>query len=350
MSLFPADYTQALADEAACRALLREGSKTFHAAARVLPERVQRPAIALYAFCRVADDAVDRSATPRAALADLRARLDAVYAGGEVVHEADRAFARAVAEFAIPRALPDALLEGFAWDAEGRVYESLSDLNGYAVRVAGTVGVMMTLLMGVRAQAVLARACDLGMAMQLTNIARDVGEDARLGRLYLPRAWLREAGLDPEGWLAAPAFDPRLASVVQRLLAEADRYYARASAGIGELPLACRAGIHAARLLYAEIGREVERRGLDSVGQRAVVPWTRKLGRLVAALAQATRATTADAAAAVPEAQFLLDAVAQAELPVSARRARRSFDEQAQWLADLFERLERRDQALNGHS
>ena len=206
-------------------------------------------------------------------------------------------------------------------------------------------------LMGVREPTVLARACDLGIAMQLTNIARDVGDDARLGRLYLPRAWLREAGIDPEAWLAAPAFDARLARVVQRLLEAADGYYARASAGIGSLPLSCRAGIHAARLLYAEIGREVERRGLDSVSQRAIVPWTRKLARLVAAVAEAARPAGHEPSATVPEAQFLIDAVAAAPSPHPVRgdgTDKRGFDGQVEWLVDLFARLERRDQELRG--
>ena len=350
MAVFVPD-TSPQGDEFACRVLLRDGSRTFHAASKVLPPRVRRPAIALYAFCRVADDAVDQSDSPAAALGVLHERLELIYAGHPAAIPADRAFARTVAAFAIPRALPAALLEGFAWDAQGRQYETLSELHEYAARVAGTVGVMMTLLMGVREPSVLARACDLGIAMQLTNIARDVGDDARLGRLYLPRAWLREAGIEPGEWQRAPQFDARLATVVQRLLDAADAYYERASAGIGCLPLSCRAGIHAARLLYAEIGREVERRGLDSVSQRAVVPWSRKLAKLATALTDAARSARTEAAGTVPEAQFLIDAVAQAPWPASERRAapvKRGFDGQVEWLVDLFARLERRDQALRG--
>ena len=352
MAVFVPDTSPA-GDEFACRVLLRDGSRTFHAASKVLPPHVRRPAIALYAFCRVADDAVDQTVTPAAALAQLHERLDLIYAERPHPLPADRAFSRTVATYAIPKALPAALLEGFAWDAHGRQYETLSELHEYAARVAGTVGVMMTLLMGVREPTVLARACDLGIAMQLTNIARDVGDDARLGRLYLPRCWLREAGIDPEGWRAAPAFDARLASVVQRLLHAADAYYERASAGIGNLPLSCRAGIHAARLLYAEIGREVERRGLDSVSQRAVVPWTRKLARLVTALADAARPAGEDDSATVPEAQFLIDAVINSPSPPDPRRGlrgKRGFDGQVEWLVDLFDRLERRDQALRGQA
>ena len=259
------------ADLAACRTLLRGGSRSFHAASLLLPRSVRDPATALYAFCRLADDAIDQDSGRLAALARLRERLARAYDGRPLPIPADRALAAVLARFAIPRELPEALLEGFAWDAAGRRYETLSDLTAYAVRVAGTVGAMMAMLMGVRAPQVVARACDLGVAMQFSNIARDVGEDAAAGRLYLPVQWLREAGIDPDAWLARPTFSPALGGVVQRLLAEAEALYARAGSGVRRLPLGCRPGIGAARLLYAEIGHEVLRRGGDSVGGRAVV-------------------------------------------------------------------------------
>ena len=194
---------------ATCRALLKGGSRTFHAASKVLPRRVADPAIALYAFCRLADDAVDLGNDRAAAVARLRERLDRAYRGQPMDMAADRVFADVVAKFCIPRQLPEALLEGLAWDAEVRRYETLHDLTAYAARVAGTVGAMMTLVMGQRSPEIVARACDLGVAMQLTNIARDVGEDARAGRLYLPLSWLREAGIDPDAWLANPVVYPR---------------------------------------------------------------------------------------------------------------------------------------------
>ncbi len=153
-----------------------------------------------------------RSTSPTArsdALARLRDRLARAARGRPRPFAADRAMADPMRRSAIPPALPEALLEGLAWDAEGRCYETLDDLFDYAARVAGTVGVMMTLIMGVRSPRRWRRACDLGVAMQLTNIARDVGEDARLGRIYLPRQWLREAGVDADAWLAEPSPDPR---------------------------------------------------------------------------------------------------------------------------------------------
>ncbi len=270
-------------DLQACHELMRGGSKTFFAASRVLPGRVRAPAAALYAFCRVADDAIDLCDDRPRALADLVRRLDAVYAGAPRPIVADRALAFVVQRAGIPRLLLDALLEGFAWDAEGRRYETLEDLYAYGARVAGTVGAMMSIVMDTRTPEALARACELGVAMQLTNIARDVGEDARAGRLYLPLRWLREEGIDPDSWLANPVFGPGIARVVQRLLQAAEALYARAETGVAELPRDCRPAIQAARLVYAEIGREVEAVGADSVNHRAVVSGRRKLALLARA-------------------------------------------------------------------
>jgi 15-cis-phytoene synthase len=343
----------AKSDIAACRDMLRGGSRTFFAASLVLPRSVGDPAIALYAFCRLADDAVDLDASDANAVDRLRHRLARAYSGQPFPHPADRAFADVIARFAIPRELPEALLEGLAWDAAGRRYETLDDLLAYAVRVAGTVGAMMSLLMRRRDERVLARACDLGIAMQLTNIARDVGEDARAGRLYLPLQWMREAGLDPDAWLAAPRYDARVAQLVRRLLATAEMFYARAASGIDALPGSCRPGIHAARLIYAEIGREVERAGLDSVTRRAVVSSRRKLGLLAQALAASLERREGLAEPGHPAVQFLLDAVTASTPPrsVAARSPRKRIVDRAVWVIDLFERLERRDQLLrNGQA
>ncbi|WP_437690074.1 phytoene/squalene synthase family protein [Sorangium sp. So ce176] len=306
------------ADFAACKALLRKGSKSFAAAALLLPARVREPASAFYAFCRVADDAVDElgehapPAAAAAAVAALRERLARAAAGAPDDSPVDRALAHVMAEHALPRAFIDALLEGFAWDAEGRRYETLSELNAYAARVAGAVGATMSALMGARGPDALARACDLGVAMQLTNIARDIGEDARRGRVYLPLAWMREAGIDPDRWLERPAFDDRLGRVVARLLAEAEVLYRRAGAGIPMLPRDCRAAIQAARLIYADIGREIARRGFDSVSTRAVVSPGRKgwlvLRALVGRPAAPAEEREHGAAPPLDEVRFLLEA------------------------------------------
>jgi 15-cis-phytoene synthase len=336
-------------DMATCRALLKGGSRTFHAASKVLPRRVADPAIALYAFCRLADDAVDLGNDRAAAVARLRDRLDRAYRGQPMEMAADRVFADVVAKFGIPRQLPEALLEGLAWDAEVRRYETLHDLTAYAARVAGAVGAMMTLVMGQRSPEIVARACDLGVAMQFTNIARDVGEDARAGRLYLPLSWLGETGIDPEAWLAQPAFTPEIAAIVQRLLDAADILYARATLGIANLPVGCRPGIYAARALYAEIGRELERGGLDSIAKRAVVSTGRKLAVLARTLVLLERewrpakkfgAHTAE----LEETRFLVDAVAATPLRETAKVRARPIEDRVVWVIDLFARLERRDQ------
>ena len=323
------------ADQAACRAMMRGGSRSFSAASYLLPRRVHQPATALYAFCRLADDLVDEGAADDA-VGMLRLRLDLAYEGRPYDHPADRAFARVVARHDMPRALPLALLEGFAWDLQGRHYATLEALLDYAARVAGSVGAMMAVLMGARSEQALARACDLGVAMQLTNIARDVGEDARAGRLYLPSDWLREAGIRPESFLSDPRFSPALAGVVERLLRTADHMYARGRDGISALPLTCRPGIAAAAAIYAEIGRVLARGGCDSVTIRAHVPARRKMALLARALLPAITAHPQAGAEVLPACRYLVDAAALDHRPADAVRVQARVD----WIFDLFERLQ----------
>jgi 15-cis-phytoene synthase len=342
---------QSALDQQACRELLRTGSRSFYAASFLLPSRVRDPACALYAFCRIADDAIDVSQGDEGALTDLHDRITNAYAGRPRSLPYDRAFAATVAKFSIPRALPDALIEGFAWDVSGRRYDSLDDLLAYAARVAGTVGAMMCLLMGRRDRETLARAADLGMAMQLTNIARDVGEDARAGRIYLPLQWCRAEGIDAEAWLQEPQFSPAIGRVVSRLLNAAAVLYMRADVGIAALPADCRRGIRAARYLYAEIGNQVARQSLDSISVRAVVSPGRKVGVLSRAVVPARPAQAAFAGRFTDASCFLIDAVAAA--PMSGEFATRGLDRLRWWdlrgqalhVIELFDRLERRQQA-----
>jgi phytoene synthase len=310
----------------------------------LLPPAVRARAYALYGFCRRADDLVDTGASARAACDMLEARLEAIYDGRPGSDPVDRAFADLVRECDIPEALPTALIEGFAWDASGLRYDTISQLRAYAARVAGTVGAMMALVMGRRDEAALARATDLGVAMQLTNIARDVGEDAKAGRLYLPRAWMREAGIDPDSWLADPRFDDRLGRVTERLLDEAARLYDRARPGVSLLPAACRPAIHAAARIYREIGAEAERAGFDTVGARVSTSTGRKVSLALAALAD-TALVRGDAdAPALSETRFLVLAVPPAEPEI---RDPSWWNVGEHWgrLADILHELERRDRA-----
>lgn len=327
-----------------CRATIRGGSKSFFAASLLLPKQTRERAYALYGFCRVADDAVDQGGDPAGACAALAVRLDAIYSGRPGPDPVDRAFADLVRACEIPRALPAALIEGFAWDAQGRDYETLSGVRAYGARVAGSVGAMMALVMGSRLPAALSRASDLGVAMQLTNIARDVGEDARAGRLYLPRAWLREAGIDPAAWLAAPYFDARLGIVIGRLLAEADRLYARARPGIGLLPAACRPAIHAAARIYREIGCEAERAGFDTVSRRVSTSTGRKLALAAAGLADAALARGETQAPPLGETDFLVRAVPSPG-PAEPEPAWWQVGEQWGRLAAILHEVELRERA-----
>ena len=265
------------------REVIRRHSKSFALASRLLPPTERKRAEALYAWCRAADDAVDHAPSPAAAedaLADLHAGVEAVYAGRPGTGPAG-ALRFLVGECGVPRDYPFEMLAGFGMDAAGTSYRTTGELLLYCHRVAGVVGLMMCHAFGVTADAALPHAADLGTAMQLTNIARDVAEDWGRGRLYLPEAWLARVP-EPGETLTDAEFAP----AVRRLLGLADDFYRSGRVGLQYLSPRCRLAVRVAGLVYAEIGTEVARRGYRVTGPRAFVPTRRKLTLVARAAAE----------------------------------------------------------------
>ena len=193
----------------------------------------------------------------------------------------------------IPLQLPYDHLDGFAMDVRETHYETFDDTLQYCYRVAGVVGLMMARVMGVRDDAVLDRACDLGLAFQLTNIARDIVEDARVGRCYLPAQWLAEENIPPEA-IATPQMRQPLAGLARRLVAEAEPYYASARAGLAGLPLRSAWAIASAHGVYREIGMKVSAAGPRAWDKRQGTNGVEKVGLLLkgAGLALTSRLAT----------------------------------------------------------
>lgn len=322
---------------AECRAIIKEGSKSFYLASLLLPSKVRLAATALYAFCRVSDDIADEPNADLVVVQKLRKRLEDAYAGKPHDHAADLAFAEVVSLYDIPDTVPLAMIEGFEWDVTGKEYNTISDVIDYSARVAGTVGVMMSIVMGRRSETTLARACDLGLAMQLINIARDVGEDARNGRVYLPSDWLKEEGIEKQDLLDNPVFTPALGRVVKRLLDLADEIYEKGNSGIVDLPASCRPGIRAAGLVYAEIGQKVRQNGYNSIDNRAYTSKGRKLGLILKSPGNPLEIAHCDPAPPMNEVRFLIDA--------AARESDEAFGD-GEWLVHLFTELEKRDHAF----
>jgi phytoene synthase len=251
---------------AEAEATIAAGSQSFAAAARLMPRAIRDDTVQLYAWCRHVDDVVDNQVLgrapsaggdPRARLEGLRAETLAALRGDERVSAPFAALRTVARRHEFPERWPLDLIDGMAMDVEGRCYHGLEDTLDYAYHVAGVVGVMMARVMGVRDETVLDRACDLGLAFQLTNIARDVVDDARIGRVYLPRAWLDAAGAEVDG--AMPS--PELYAVILRLLEAAEPYYASARAGLSALPLRAAWSIAAALRIYRAIGTRIRAEG-----------------------------------------------------------------------------------------
>ena len=260
---------------------IRAGSKSFAAAARILDPGVRESASMLYAWCRYCDDVIDEQSlghgrldsgtTPAARLEHLRRMTRRAIAGEPIDDPAFAALQTVAARHHIPEVHAFELLDGFAMDVEQRTYRTLEDTLEYCYHVAGVVGVMMAMVMGVRDRATLDRAADLGIALQLTNIARDVIDDAQIGRVYLPRDWLAAAGVDA-GAVASPEARQRVFTVTARLLDAAEPYYRSADSGIACLPWRSAWGIATARSVYHRIGARVRARGATAWDTRVIVP------------------------------------------------------------------------------
>jgi phytoene synthase len=278
------------------REVIAHHSKSFALASRLLPARSRDDAAVLYAWCRHADDAVDAHAIadPGAVLGRLVEDLDAAY-DGTASDPLLAAFGNVARARAIPRAYPSELLAGMAMDLTDTRYATTDDLIAYAYRVAGVVGLMMTHVLGVDDDDAIVPAVHLGIAMQLTNVCRDVAEDWQRGRLYVPDDILaRHGARGLASALGAPLpahAVPALAAAVRDLLALADRYYASADRGVVALPWRAAFAIRSARDVYSAIGGRIALADHDVTAGRAFVPRAGKLAR-VATAALRTLAST----------------------------------------------------------
>lgn len=274
------------------RDTIQQHSKSFAFASALIPEAARQPVEILYTWCRRADDAIDlaRPEDRDTALGRLNRELDQIYQGSPSDDRLVQAMQYVVTRYKIPRDYPAELLEGMTMDATGTRYEDIDTLLLYCYRVAGTVGLMMSHVLGVRDPDALQQAVHLGIAMQLTNICRDVKEDWENGRLYLPRSVLLRHGgaclLEPLEQPLPVEFANTLAGSVEELLELADTYYDSADVGMRSLSWRSALSVRAARYIYAEIGRVVRGQECNVFAGRAVVPKSRKLALALKALAE----------------------------------------------------------------
>lgn len=273
-----------------CVAILREHSRSFTLASRLLPPGARDEAAIVYAWCRRADDAIDlaRDESPAAALQRLRSELEAIRCAEVPADPVLAAFAEVVQARRIPLQYPEDLLSGMEMDVQGVQYQSLEQLLGYCYRVASTVGLMMCHVLGVSQPAALRPAAHLGLAMQLTNICRDVAEDWQRGRLYLPSDLLERHGVGPLRAEAGPFPEAAVdgcRGVLRELLALADRYYASSDAGLAYLSPRSALSVEVARRVYSAIGRRIALQDYDVRAERAVVPALVKLSACAVSVA-----------------------------------------------------------------
>jgi phytoene synthase len=258
--------------------------RSFAFAGRLLPEAVRLDAFVLYAWCRRADDAIDEApdrATALEALGRLESELAAMARGEPPQEPVAAAFAELASRRRMPLDYPGELLRGMRMDLEETRYGDHATFDLYCWRAAGVVGLMMCHVMGVSDAAALRQAAHLGMAMQMTNVARDVAEDWNRGRLYLPDALLAPHGLSGLSSRLGEALPGEVRAsvppVVQSLLRRADAFYASGRDGLTALPWRCAVAIAAAAAIYRDIGRSLARQGFDPWRGRARTTTGRKV-------------------------------------------------------------------------
>jgi phytoene synthase len=265
-----------------CREIIIKGSKSFSLAARLFDPQTRDAAVFLYGWCRYCDDQVDEAGKSgnrdelERRLKALREKTASAFSLEPQQEPVFVALQYIVHRYDIPAHYAIELIEGMAMDVRGTRYANLRELLLYCYRVAGTVGLMMSHVMGLRAESALKHAADLGIAMQLTNIARDITEDAAMGRIYLPLSWLDEAKIVHDE-IAALANREKLAVITVRLLREAERYYRSGDAGLWYLSFRSASAVSAARHVYAEIGSLLLKRGARAWDRRIYVTGSRKL-------------------------------------------------------------------------
>jgi phytoene synthase len=258
-----------------CGGVTRSHGRTFYFASQLLPPIKRRAIHSAYAFCRVADDLVDTSPVLGADLVEEKlaaweSQLDAP------LDPIARAYAHTRQRYGIPTTPTYDLFTGMRMDLYPRMYGTWDELREYCYCVAGTVGLISAPILGLRSPAALPHAVDLGIAMQLTNILRDVAEDAALGRLYLPLDDMRMFGVDPESILAgSPNGDFR--GLIEFEISRARAYYDSAREGIHQLDLSGQLTTLASSHLYGKILHQIEGQKYDVFAQRAHVPTSRKL-------------------------------------------------------------------------
>jgi phytoene synthase len=282
------------------RAAIARGSKSFALAARLFDPVTRDRAMLLYAWCRHTDDVIDGQVLgegrnddrrpPAERLAAVEAATEAVLAGHTPDHPAYAALARVIAETGMPHRYPRDLVHGFRIDMEERAFVTFDDTLAYCYHVAGCVGAMMAIVMGVSPDdtATLDRASDLGIAFQLNNIARDVLEDAANGRRYIPDDWLASVGLAPNDF-AFPRNRRQLARLVTRLVNAAEDYEESARHGTPNLPWRAAWAVLAAARIYGGIGRKLRDAGAEGLESRMRTSTPQKLGAIAAAYADTLR-------------------------------------------------------------
>lgn len=263
------------------RLLTEHFSKSFYISAKMLPRERRWATYALYGFCRYADNLIDnpRQRTEEELLqeADCLAReIEIAYRSGESEHPVLKSFITVAKHFQIPQKYPLELIAGVKMDIQTSRYQTFDDLYLFAYRVAGVVGLMMTYVLGYKNDKAFEYAEKLGIAMQLTNILRDIKEDKNLNRIYLPQDEMKKFNVS-ESALFQERMTPELKNLIKFQVDRAQKYYDEANPGIKYLFPESRFAIYSASKIYNGILHKIETRDYNPFLGRVFVPQAKKI-------------------------------------------------------------------------
>ena len=327
--------------------LLKKHAKSFYWASFFLSKIVIKKSTILYNFCRTLDDIADENNGLKIKKENF-SKFKKDFLDKNFKNPIIREMWLIIDSEKISRKIVLDLFDGVESDLQEKVnLKSKKDLLIYSYKVAGTVGLMMSKILQVKDKEALKGAVDLGIAMQLTNIARDIGEDARNNRIYIPTDWMKRNGIAVDAFLKNPENFPEVSILVKQLLNKADYFYKRAGAGYFSLPKECRPGIFSAGKIYSKIGKHIAASNYDSVSRRAYTTTFEKFLMLISSIGDSALTTVMPIpstihAAALPEVNFLVNSVK------TPKESKKSFKQRSSKFINLLFDLEQKDRALAG--
>lgn len=258
--------------------ITKKHAKTFYFTSHLLPKERRKAAFSVYAICRISDDTVDNPAESLASLESIEKKIKAAYSNAPLEDGILVAFKQTITKYRIPKQYFDELIDGMYMDVEKNRYKNFDELYTYCYKVAGIIGLIMLYILGYNNPEAKTYAVKLGIAMQLTNILRDIKEDYQRGRIYVPQDEMKQFGVSEET-IAEGKISDQFIHLLKFQIKRADSYYSNARQGLKLINNApSRLVVCMMAYMYEAILRKIEENSFDVFSKRAYVSNLKKIG------------------------------------------------------------------------